>query len=178
MTQQASRRPRIVIGPGILIAVLIAAIIAFRYMPERQQQHGPPKVEHRLVGRLPMPALTIKELLKESAPLKLSKQQLTQLRHLAAQWERDSQADRQRLARETRTLQSWLQSAQKTGKRIAQTELQRRQAVYSSASNKMVYLRQLYWKMALKVLNSDQRRQAEELALRALTPSKQERKPR
>jgi len=176
--QEGSRRPRLVIGPGLLMALLVSAIIAYLYMPSRQQKHGPPKVEHQLVGRVPQPALTIAELLKERAKLRLSREQLTKLRSLDARWGRDTQADRKELGAAERRLDRWLRSVQQSGERVTQAELQQRWQEYSRLSAKVAYWRRLYWKMALDLLMPEQRRQSEDLARRALSPRPKEEQSR
>lgn len=153
-------RRRLVFGPGLIIALALSLYIAHQQGLFRKS--GPPSVE-RVTTSAPKqpPAADIDFLLERADELRLTEEQVGQLRDLREEWKNNTATQRAALAREQKELNKFMEGAAKTDRRTPLSEIQRRSAAFSELSRQLATARRAYWQHALLVLDPDQRKAAQ-----------------
>jgi hypothetical protein len=163
------RRPRLIFGPGLMIALVLSFYIA--YQRGLFTKPGPPIVEHAPApGPAQPPAADIEFLLDRSDELALTDAQVQRLRDLSRQWEASTADQRAAADRAAREFDAFMKQTSKSGKPAALEEIQRRAATVSELSAALAQARRSYWQRALLVLEPDQRTKAEQALREHLEP--------
>ena len=159
---QRMRRPRkwIIVGPGILIAAIIALEVMAR---DHQTRTGPPIVEHQIVrgqvGSGGYPAGSIEYILTKSDRLQLTEAQVGKLGELRAAW----QAKIGPITREMNSAAADFERfMRQSGRRASMRDIQDHAAVVSELSRQLSSIRRIYWERALQILDAGQRETLEQ----------------
>jgi hypothetical protein len=173
-----SSRPRMIrIGPGLIIALLVALFIVVRWLQSertaQQQSILPPIVEKPLV--IPEqeklgPTPEVNFILQHKLALKLTASQIQQLGKLQDQWQRFSAPKQQQLKRSAQATEKYLQGAQNQHRTpAAQIEDQAKDVIV--LSRELSSERQRLWSRALTVLTLTQQKAVNQERIKAWTAS-------
>jgi hypothetical protein len=152
--QSRPRRRWIIIGPGILIAIILALQVAIK---QHTVSSRPPIIERQVIGRQGTSELarSVGYVIDHAEQLKLSERQLASLKNLEGEWETRSAPLQSELNRAASEFERFMKQAE--GKVTAQ-EIQARGAEVSELSRQMASLRRVYWQKALQMLDEEQRK--------------------
>jgi len=160
-------RPRFRIGPGLLVAMSAAIVIAYVKWPEYQQRDAEQRAMNELRAEIAhrktqpvKPARTLDNLWARRDELKLTREQIAALQKLRAQ-EQQTVAPLQREAeRAAREFQVWMDDAKRRGGATI-SDIQRHSAPVIEASSAVEQARRVYFQSALSRLTPQQRAQVE-----------------
>jgi len=153
-------RRRLVVGPGLIIALALSFYIAHQQGLFRKS--GPPVVERVTTsGPKQPPAADIDFLLQRADELRLTEEQVGKLRLLREEWEKNTAAQRAALDREEKQLDRFMKEAAKADRPTPLREIQRRTAAFSELSGQLAAARRTYWQRGLLVLDLGQREAAQ-----------------
>lgn len=151
----------IIIGPGIIIALILTLQVAMR---NHQTISPPPIIERQVIGGLEtaedaMPSLDIDYILKHAEQLGLSSRQTASLKKLQKEWETESKP----LTKEmNEAADEFEQFMKKAGSKATMRDIQTHAARVSELSRQASSLRKIYWQKTLQVLNNDQVKKLQE----------------
>ena len=157
-TQQDQTKPRkrwIVIGPGLVIAIILALQVAIN---NHKTSAGPPIVERQVLGaKVAAGAVTAPEIdyvLKHMDDLALTSHQVAVLTNLQSDWKTKSGPLADDLQRAADSFQRFMQDV---GDKAPMQDIQAHAAPVSELSRQVSSLRRVYWEKALQVLDKGQR---------------------
>ncbi len=149
------RRRWIALGPGIVIALILALQAAGRH---HKTAPGPPVIEHRVIGdEISQPetlAPRVDYLLARADDLRLEARQLASLKELQAEWDAKSASLALELDRAGAEFERFMES---TGDKASMREIQAHTGPVAELSRQVSSLRRVYWQRALRVLDHKQR---------------------
>jgi len=161
--QQADTRPRkrwIVIGPGILLALVFALQIAMR---NHQVTSAPPIIGRQVIGVQTAEGgvLTpeIGYMLEYKEHLGLSDRQIASLENLQEEWNAKSQSLKRQMDRAAGEFRRFMNEA---GSDVSVRDIQSHAGSVSELSGEVSGLRGIYWQKALQVLDRGQRSMIEQ----------------
>jgi hypothetical protein len=155
-----SRRPRLILGPGLVVAVLLA--VGLLLLQHRAQ--GPRTLQlTRPVQPIQPPVLREPALLLQYADkLQLTPDQRRQIKALAEQYEREAAPLRKEADRATAKLRAYMDQ-QAQAKATDLTALRQQAARLGEPSARLGQLRWRYWEMAAALLSREQSVQLQRL---------------
>jgi hypothetical protein len=160
--QQDQSKPRkrwIIIGPGLVIAVILALQVAIN---NHKTSVGPPIVERQVLGGKvavgPVSAPEIDYVLKQRDDLALTSHQVAVLTDLQSDWKTKSKPLMDDLQRSADSFHEFMQNV---GDKAPMQDIQAHAAPVSELSRQVSSLRRVYWEKALQVLNKGQRSEIE-----------------
>ncbi|MHB1001124.1 MAG: hypothetical protein ACYC27_17920 [Armatimonadota bacterium] len=155
--QQTDTRPRkrwIIIGPGIILAMILAIQIV---ISNRQKPSGPPIIERQVVGsevtHSISPTPDVGYILERRDKLGLSDRQIKALVALQADWQSKSKPISDDLNQATREFDAFMEKA---GNKATIRDIQSHAGPVSELSRQLSSLRRVYWEKAIQVLNKQQ----------------------
>ncbi len=149
------RRRWIIIGPGLVIAIILALQVAIN---NHKTSVGPPIVERQVLGGKaadgPVSAPEIDYVLKQSDHLALTAHQAAVLTDLQSDWKTKSKPLVDDLQKAADHFHIFMQNV---GDKAPMQDIQAHAAPVSELSRQVSSLRRVYWEKALQVLDKGQR---------------------
>ena len=160
---------RLLLGPGMLIAVAASAVLWPRLPHVQNAPSGPPRIERTgTAGSDPAPPPGAPDpawLTGREGELGLDPAQANRLRSMRARWDRETRALRQAIDRESSRLNQALAppGLSKEDPRITMNRIRELAGPVTELSRQLMHARRAWWDEASTVLSPSQRRQAERL---------------
>jgi hypothetical protein len=155
--QKDNAKPRsrwIIIGPGIILAIIFALQIAIN---NHKSASVPPIIEKQVIGGETTQSMTptpeVGYVLEREDSLGLSSAQESSLRKLQAEWEARSRPLVATMNKAARDFQAFMD---KSGGRATMRDIQSHTGYVSESSRQVSSLRRVYWQKALYVLDKRQ----------------------
>lgn len=153
------RRPLFGIGPGLLAATVLAAVLIASGRLMTSPNGAPPDVPLRPPGRAPThppPFPDVATLLRRRSDLGLTPTQTQRLQALERAWQRQAAGPQAALAARSGEITGYLNGA-RSDQRLDVEDLRRRGAALSALSAALAAQRHQYWHRGLALLRPDQR---------------------
>lgn len=169
--QHAEVRPRkrwIVIGPGIVLALILAIQIV---IASREKSVRPPIIERQVVGsgvaQSVRPAPEVAYILEHSDRLALSDRQVKALSALQSDWQSRSRPLSEDLEKAAGEFGAFMKE---TGSKATVPDIQSHAGSFSELSREVSSLRRVYWEKAIQVLSEQQRKVIDKELARGYQP--------
>ena len=154
MSESKSKRRWIIVGPGILIAIILSLQIAIKEHTKSSRQ---PIVERQVIGTQASetkPAPGVDYMISQAGELKLSGDQIASLKRLQTEWQSKSQPLTEQMDRAAKEFERFMK---KSNGKANLREIQAHAGAVSEMSRQTSSLRRVYWEKGLQVLDDRQR---------------------
>lgn len=149
------RRRWIIIGPGIVLAAILALQVAIN---ARRASDDRPIIERQVIASdisaHSTPAPEVSYVLEHRALLALTENQVIRLKKLQERWRRESEPPAKELNRSAREFEQFME---KSKGKVSVQDIQAHAGEVSELSRRTSSLRRIYWERALQALDSKQR---------------------
>ncbi len=169
-SKSKSKRRFIIIGPGILLALIFALQVAIQ---NHQKAAAPPIIERQVLASSSSHAVLSPEIgfiLKHKNELRLTDGQQAKLTKLQAEWDAKSGPMTAEMNKAAADFQSFMRKA---GGKAMMRDIQSHAGPVSELSRQVSSLRTIYWQKAQQILSAEQRK-----AVEGLSTTRKEASPR
>ena len=154
-----SRRRWIIIGPGIILALIFGLQIAIQ---NHKASSAPPIIERQVLGTKaeqgPIMAPELDYILERKDQLALSPSQEKTLMKLKSEWEAKSEPLMDQLNKASEDFQKFMKQS---GGKATMRDIQSHAGAISELSRQVSSLRRVYWEKGMQMLDEKQRRMIE-----------------